>query len=70
MEMARSAHLMSSEQKRAIGREIIKKHQRGLEILEPFDGPVMDHLLWEAHQDDGTMVERWSPEGEEQVPDP
>ena len=30
----------------------------------------MDHLLWNAHQDDGNCVERYSVEGEEQTAPP
>lgn len=30
----------------------------------------MQHLLWNAHQDDGSCIERWSLEGEEQIAPP
>lgn len=30
----------------------------------------MQHLLWNAHQDDGSTIERWSLEGEEQIAPP
>jgi hypothetical protein len=31
---------------------------------------VVEHLLWDAYQDDGSTVERWSLEGVEQIAPP